>query len=531
MQDLDVFLTSVESKLRGPFSSLELAKAVQTTALKQNTTAVEYLQRLSQVLHRADKITQLRILIGLLALDPDFAEQDEQIDRILTQAQESPTYDEWVRVVSGLVQGLMFTSTPNEEEEEDGNTHESLQSPCRGKEANELLDKTCDAILESVSEIEQSTASANVKTNPQATADADPTFAPYRYALLNADLLEQVIPDINSHSHFETNAEAEILLIDSKLDRKKRAAEEKDLIPSARASKGPTSGASKATPTTAAPSFPGFRSKLKTTATKTARPKSSMFMTARKPTANRTNLHTRKAGAAQSLVGKGRARSRLTAGGAGGVRGRALTGTARARGMKMIDVQEVQGLSAAAASSSSSTAETKKEKAPKGKVVGKKRKAEERAAPDEPNAKKAAVANKPAPAPGAATTNDTSSTDTGALASAALSAYRAQVAAAALASPPAPAPAATTANKQQDWRQMLKEKSNRLTAEDRFRVQQFFVDHFNPTPDQPTYKMKLHEQRTNDPNTGEPVKETYYLELDYSTFTSRQSKKIKRYAK
>jgi hypothetical protein len=60
-------------------------------------------------------------------------------------------------------------------------------------------------------------------------------------------------------------------------------------------------------------------------------------------------------------------------------------------------------------------------------------------------------------------------------------------------------------------------------------VQQFFVDRFNPTPAAPTYKMKLHEERTTDAKTSEPVKETYYLELDYRTFTSKQSKKVKRY--
>jgi hypothetical protein len=43
------------------------------------------------------------------------------------------------------------------------------------------------------------------------------------------------------------------------------------------------------------------------------------------------------------------------------------------------------------------------------------------------------------------------------------------------------------------------------------------------------YKMKLHEERTTDPKTGNAVKETYYLELDYSNFTSKQSKKVKRY--
>lgn len=84
-------------------------------------------------------------------------------------------------------------------------------------------------------------------------------------------------------------------------------------------------------------------------------------------------------------------------------------------------------------------------------------------------------------------------------------------------------------NHSQDWQMLLQTRSNKLSIQDRFRVQKFFVQRFNPTPDQPVYKMKLHEERTTDPQTGQAMKETYYLELDYTTFTSKQSKKIKRY--
>ena len=41
--------------------------------------------------------------------------------------------------------------------------------------------------------------------------------------------------------------------------------------------------------------------------------------------------------------------------------------------------------------------------------------------------------------------------------------------------------------------------------------------------------MKLHEQRSNEAATGQAIKETFYLELDYTNFTSKQSKKVKRY--
>ena len=81
----------------------------------------------------------------------------------------------------------------------------------------------------------------------------------------------------------------------------------------------------------------------------------------------------------------------------------------------------------------------------------------------------------------------------------------------------------------EEWKIMLKERSNKLSEEDRMRVQQFFQHRPNPTPGQTVVKMKLHEQRSHDPETGQPVKETFYLELDYSNFSSKQSRKVKRY--
>lgn len=211
----------------------------------------------------------------------------------------------------------------------------------------------------------------------------------------------------------------------------------------------------------------------------------------------------------------------------------------------MIDVTEVQDLSKEQKEREENLAKGSDSK----KAAGHKRKAE-----STPTAVKASLTKKPAtngdskplpadPAVATGTTTDKESgVGAGALASAVLQAYRAQKSGAQPQPPdeqtpaqPAPdtpvaAPAAASGGaKQQDWREMLKEKSNRLSADDRFRIHQFFVDRFNPTPDQPTYKLKLHEEKCTDPKTGAPVKETYYLELDYNDFTSKQSKKIKRY--
>jgi hypothetical protein len=138
--------------------------------------------------------------------------------------------------------------------------------------------------------------------------------------------------------------------------------------------------------------------------------------------------------------------------------------------------------------------------------------------------------------------NDATAT---ALASAALLAYQSKITAAtkneyitpAVKDTEESAPASGIASsginfaKQLDWRQLLHEKSNLLSPQDRVRVQQFFEERFNPSsnPADQIYKMKLHEERITDPETGERVKDTYYLELNYDTFTSKQSKKRKRY--
>ena len=80
---------------------------------------------------------------------------------------------------------------------------------------------------------------------------------------------------------------------------------------------------------------------------------------------------------------------------------------------------------------------------------------------------------------------------------------------------------------QMNWQQLL-ENSNKLSPEDRARVQQFFTTRINPTPDVRIYKTKLHEEKFIDPDTQQTVKETYYIELDYDTFGYKKVRKIKK---
>ena len=589
---LDAFLTNVEMKLKGPFSSLELPRSVQARQLrmqqqqdKQHDTnntseaaAAVFVAQLQKVFEKMDMTTRLRSLVALLGFDS--AQDDAQLNaasyKLLQHAQElTSSSDVWVRVLAGLVQGILFRKVselknPSEREQEE-ETNSAKEERLIGAEAHQVLETTCQTILDQVWELakNQETEASNKQT-----MEADPTFAPYWYSLLPPDLLQQALPEASArqtHAHFTIDESADILKVDDQLL----------LEAAANAKAGPdatngTSGTSSNTRTTqaaarrtATPHFPGFRSSSGQQQRRTQPPKkSSMFLPARKPmatAATKTTLHTRKKGAAQALVGKGRVvrpqssqaqssqqQPRLGKLGGGTTR-RGAAGKSR---MKLLDVAQVQELTAASnktATASTATATSNKHKPLRKRKLGTTTKS---AAQDESSArKKPAVGLKPSSGtttPGAQSathpnTSTNTATDTvdatatttkdaaNALASAALSAYQAQLMAA---TPAAPAPAAAApaapaptphAHKQQDWRELLQEKSNKLSQDDRFRIQQFFVDRFNPTPNQPTYKMKLHEERMTDPNTQQPVKETYYLELDYTNFTSRQSKKVKRY--
>lgn len=526
-EDLDAFLTTVELKLRGPFSSLELTKTAQTVGLRkqEDSVPVEFLERLAQVLHRTDKITKLRILIGLLGFEPDYGELDGQIDAILTDAQEAPKHEEWVRVVAGLIQGIMF--------DEEGEDPDECRRSCRGEEANDLLEKTCKAIIENVQQVEQRTESMDAGEHSRILADANPTFAPFCYALLRPEMLEQIIP--KHHGHFIVNRSSDLLKMDAKQDALKAQEEkEHETIPGMGAIANETKTV--AVKEVLTPTFPGFRSvSSKTKQAGVQRPKSSMFITSKKPAAvtGKTILHQRRAGAAQALVGKGRGRiagagaAAVTAGSVVGVRGRAMQGTARSR-MKMVDDDEAKALSTSQQQQEETQAKPGRKR--KGdsltndsaKVV--KRGIDKVAKPADGNSEQAA--------PDPATKNEYGVAATAIHTSETQKATATTTAAAVNDSPGMASGTdipSTGHHRQQDWRSLLENKSNRLSNEDRLRVQQFFVDHSNPTPDQTHYKMKLHEERTNDPATGQPMKETYYLELDYTSFTSKQSKKVKRY--
>jgi hypothetical protein len=620
--DLDTFLSLLESKLRGPFSSLDLAKTVTTNQLRGSLSKSEYLKNVGKVFSRAEKTTQLRVLIGLLGLDPS-TETDDEIHTILVNSQtKSQHVEEWVRVISGLVHGMMFVEASVDDGEMDyyegDDFGDEMSRRLRGKEAEDILRQTCSEIIERVRRIERESADLG-EEHTLATSDVDPTFAPFRYALLHRDLLERAIPEVKSHNHFQIDKKAEVLNMDTKLEALKAQEEYEHSFQTAPQSAIDTEAKKVTTLESAIPILPGLNNKSSSaTGSKTNNnaPKTNMFIPAKKPTAfalanskvQKVGLKIRKAGAAQDLL---KSRKQRLAGSVGGgqiptkmslqaiagntnaanltARGRAnrlMNANSGASKMKMLDMNEVQGLEKVKLEKEQQFAKGEKSKR-KALLSGQKRKASNAAPSSDGDqldirATKAAHLSDPNDSTPQNTSinsfedghndddghnfssiettfaaNDSNHitkdedlnqktfmqqtpfltaaaaspfTDAGALATAALNAYQAQLT---TMKPVIGATGetenATPSHRQNDWRVMLREKSNRLSSEDRFRIQQFFVDKFNPTPDKDVYKMKLHEERTTDPKSGEGTKETYYLELDYNTFTSKQSKKTKRY--
>ncbi|VEU40496.1 unnamed protein product [Pseudo-nitzschia multistriata] len=648
---LDSFLTTIESKLRGPFSSLDLAKAVSTTALRGSShigsssatddtqdPAREYLNNLSSVFGRTNKVIQCRMLIGLLGLNDmrtnkngADGENDNkggsqyltpEILRILHETQEGPLHEDWVRTTSGLIEGVMFRT---DDSDPNGNTRES----CRSEEASKIIRETgmevCDKVECQIQDVGRPYESSNskqdvkkekgtideekVKSNSGSISaasankrnrgftlekvipsssqpaikkeekiqisikgeqgterstkppppDLNACFAPYRYSLISTPTLNTIIPEFNfskpknnnrngvsdSNCHFQVNPAASILQIDLKLEAQ-RAKEHGSGVPTKAKSSNSNKGNS---PTKTAnggnPTFPpGFRP-AKLVPTKRAASSSvgaskpgvrsgsrSLFMPKKKTSANLFNTTTkfrpqpmktmlrRKGGGAQALVkngatasgggailnklgGGGIARSGMSAAGRTG-RFSGNRDVARAGGkvsrIKMIDDDDVDALTRP----QQSTASAAEQRASKRKRIleggassfANPRLKKQRARPGIRRMEPVMTKNIRHAAP---QQQQQQITD-------------------------------------ESCQSLLRDRSNRMSAEDRIRVEKFFQTNkadrsslLSPSDDGPQYKMKIHEQRGQDPATGEEIKQTFYLELDYNTGDFLESKKTKRY--
>jgi hypothetical protein len=520
--DLDAFLVSVESKLRGPFSSLDLTRAVNSTALRQSSPR-GYLEQILLVLPRMDKVVQVRVLVGLLGLDPSDA-FDDVVYNILSSAEKE--HEEWVRAVAGLVRGIMF---------EDG---EGSRDSCRGEDAQQLLEKTCQDILDRVS-----------RQDKEGT-DLDPLFVPYYYSLLNPDILQGVAPDAIYNPHFQVNEEAEILNIDERNENQKLQ-DGDEATKSARRQQAAANGLGDSSEAKQdLPTMPGVKALSNPKPKAVTGSKSSLFMP-KKPTpatGGRTmgtqfnamrngGLHTRKAGAAQALLTKSRrpggaAPSLSSTSTSATTAGRAMKYGASRSKMKMLDVSEVQGLTKEHQERDNVDNRTVRKRklmeaaAAKG-LVKKAKLNSENVSQTDPEITPP-VTTPPVALPAAHVAPVTKPALEATAAAAALLAYQSQnnPVPSSVSASDVPESSANDASNS-NWDQLL-ERSNKLAPEDRERIRQFFVDRTNPTPNAPVFRIKLHEERTTEPGSGVQVKETLYLELDYNTFGFKKLKKTKK---
>mmetsp|Transcript_10841 Transcript_10841/g.16665 ORF Transcript_10841/g.16665 Transcript_10841/m.16665 type:complete len:481 (-) Transcript_10841:31-1473(-) len=474
-EDLDNFLTTLESKVRGPFSSLEIAKAVTST---RGLTPRQYLENVRSVFHKMDKVTKVRVLVALLGLDPS-DETDDIIYDLYTTAEEEKGSVGWVRVVSGLNRGIMFQNRDF--------------SSCRGEDAQRLLEKSSKEILERVLHTEEHD-------------DTDPLFSPYLYSLLSSDLLERVLPECLQNSHFKVNSDAAILKEDEQIEEKRCQDSQAAIIP-----RGPktaaANGKDRLKPETKdLPTMPGIRH-LQNPSKARSKPvtgKSTMFAPARRPSAalgrgglkGRSNV-LRRPGTARALVARSRGGP-----GALGSSGNAKLGTNRGK-MKMMDSSEVEGLQKERMSLS--VQDRKRKLMQKAKASGLVKRARNGGA-------SAALAKRAQAQP----------TGGGVVPDNTPAPYQEKKQDQPVAGNAPPGEALNG-----DWTQHL-EKSNKLTEEDRDRVKQFFVDRVNPTPLDSVVRLKLNEEKTVEPETGLTVKETLYLELDYTTFGFKKLRKTKK---
>lgn len=492
-EDLDSFLTVVESKLRGPFSSLDVAKAVTST---RGVTPRQYVEKLIQVFPRMDKVTKLRVLIAMLGLDPS-DDTDDLIYNLFTAGEEERLSEEWVKIIAGLSRGIMY---------QDG---EGSRESCRGRDAQHLLEKSCSEVLDRVVRQDHHT-------------DANPLFSPFFYSLLNADVLNEVLPECLSNPHFKANASAAVLKEDEHAEQKRVHDGQSGTI--ATRDNNATNGATETKPKAQdLPTMPGLNKLNKIRPVDAA--KGSLFLANKKPAASRSGQQAtqfnslRKPGTARAILSKGRRPG--VVGTVGPVGASAPKYGANRSKMMMVDLAEVQGLQNEAKQREETPKEARKRKLmdlanSKGLV----KKAKTSPADGAPLSGGGLTEQNAAPtkSPAKQEPQTGNSLDMVTAAAAAIQGKHEETTAEA-------PPAAQGPNG--DWMQHL-EKSNRLSMEDRERVRQFFVDRTNPTPDVPIHRLKLHEEKSIEAGTGLTIKETLYLELDYNTFGFKKLRKIKK---
>ena len=596
-ENLDLFLSFVESRLRVDFTSTDLTRLIVSQGVSSRGTTVtsalpsgdasspsKFLRLICKVFHRAAKPVKLRILMSVLGLDSDkmidtetqsmYGQQyeaekrktDAIVWRLLGLAEQDD--EKWVRVVGGILKGIMFKSSESGTEIEDVNYY--ADPKCRGQTAQRELLKVSENILNAVKEAHvygteeelpkaESPASAlNASETNQSTQkidsllrckDACPTFIPYRYSLLPPETIKTILPEVDANNHFVANMNASVFKIDTEVEERRAEEEGKELQSQKHRSgnvndstgEGVAVGGTISNDGRAsnAQLMPGrVRGRFANTAGRGEDKGSSLFlrssggrgvaagrmggagrMTCRSDSlgrlAGRLGTAGRLDGAAgresgARAAGRGRAAAlvgqtpvhRRTPGSTRAMLNSSTRGSSRGDSskMKIIDDAEVEGLT---------RAQNEKEKLAGMSKAERRKKLLEDAAASGLRTKKARTDHSVAP---------TNSLEVGANE---------------IKNSNVPSPQNSIATKPNELSSLL-EKSNKLSDEDRQHIHEFFRDKSstNPHPigdaSNDLWKVKLNEERTIDPTSGENVKETLYLEFDYKTRQYKKTKKIKR---
>ena len=290
--DLDPFLSLVESRLRNPYSSLELSRLLtssKTTSAHQHhvsssaggahaDTGADAVSKeadnvilLGKVFDRMAKPVKLRSIVGLMGLEgsagggagsavggvTSSSAGNEKLNKaiwdILSRASAEDTggdgavmedaavsgatndvtgqpdvEDEWVRVLASLVQSAMFYKDEPQAEEERCTKH---------------LEDVAEGIIRKVHErvaalIEEEASSEGGETNTitpasgstSTRASLDPMhFVPQSLALLSPSDVKICIPESASNTDFTVNIDAPILKVDADVEQSRADDETKEL--------------------------------------------------------------------------------------------------------------------------------------------------------------------------------------------------------------------------------------------------------------------------------------------------------------
>lgn len=536
---LDNFLTTLESKLRNPFTSIEVKKLIKN---QQHT------EDLSRVFCKLNKAAKCRVLVGLLLIDKDEMNLFETVGNprssgmsqsldIIEQILKSDDEDDWVKVLAETVQEKIS----------------SIAQECvRVKSTAENIWK----------QIESSFASMG--KDLKNVIDPLPQIAPYFYSLADPG----VSPSKNINPHFEVQWSASILSVDKELESKRgvpditedsaKISDAKEHKPSVTSSKstsvdskqyrrgqkptrplgitkGGIRGPSKNAPMkrygVAAGANGGKKSNIKALQ---ERRKQQLKQNQEK---NVSIASQRQASLGMNRVMRARARQeahRTSAhraankfSGLSGSAGSRYQGAGSSK-MRMIDVSDVKDLEekkkVVIEERTDAQTNSKKKRGMRtigddeNKITLKPGQTDKKNSGDgEPTRKKARSENEDF-GKGSKTSIPTSNEQPSKLDdkdSCNANALSKNEGVTVSAPPTVPA-----------WHQLL-EKSNKLSGVDRQRVKDFFTSQSNPTPGESIYKMKLHEEKIAQ-SDGSVIKETHYLELDYDTMGFKKLRKTKK---